>query len=140
MNRPSLYLTTVLSLAAMASPAFADLDIATMRANAAYRAAAANYAYEVVDNWRDKIGRGERESVTVQLVRGVRYAIFAGADENIDDLDIEVYDATGARVAWNQLDDDVPVVELRPSYTSTYTIVVTNAGGTRGWFHLALAL
>lgn len=72
--------------------------------------------------------------------RILRYAILAGADENIHDLDIEVYDSDGTRVGWDQLNDDIPVVELRPSYTGTYTIVVTNAGGTRGWFHLALVL
>jgi len=62
------------------------------------------------------------DSRTVTLQAGVPYALLGVCDEACGDLDLYLFDASGARVAFDSRDDDTPVVEFTPSASGQFRL------------------
>ena len=75
----------------------------------------------------------------VTLYRGRRYALFAAGDNNINDLDVYLYDEDGDLVVSDDARDNMPGVFFAPAYSGLYYLVVLNYDGDRGWYHMAIA-
>ena len=56
------------------------------------------------------------------LMQGHKYVFIGGGDEDVEDLDIKVYDSDGDLVKEDVQEDNSPIVELTPAYTARYTI------------------
>ena len=64
------------------------------------------------------------DSWTIGLAPNTAYVIAGVCDTDCADLDIIVWDADGNAIAQDELDDDVPIVELKTGASSRYTIEV----------------
>lgn len=65
---------------------------------------------------------GDRIGWTTTFHAGTRYALVGGGDQDVDDLDIIVYDENGD-IAWQDVaTDNYPVVEFEPRRTARYTV------------------
>jgi hypothetical protein len=67
-----------------------------------------------------------REGTTYELVRtfqgGVEYSLIAGGDEDARDVDLQVFDASGERVAADTRADRMAVLKFTPEDSASYTI------------------
>jgi hypothetical protein len=66
--------------------------------------------------------QGQNWNVPAQLNAGVEYRVLGVCDQNCRDLDIAVYDESGATVAQDNATDDHPVVALAPAANGQFTI------------------
>ena len=73
------------------------------------------------------LNQGESIIVGVQLDAGKSYKIVGACDRECKDLDIVLYDASGTVVDKDVEEDDVPIVEYRPSSTGKYRIEISMA-------------
>lgn len=64
------------------------------------------------------------DSWTIGLAANTTYTIGGVCDTDCSDLDIVVRDEAGKVVAQDELDDDVPIVELKTASAGRYTIEV----------------
>lgn len=60
----------------------------------------------------------------LNLRAGQEYRVIGVCDSRCSDIDMRIYDSADNVVAQDLLDDDVPIMELRPRVTGLYTIEV----------------
>jgi hypothetical protein len=70
------------------------------------------------------LNRGATTYVTADLNFGKSYQMVGVCDNDCSDVDLEIYDPSGNKVASDVLDDDTPVVSLQPGKSGTYRIKV----------------
>lgn len=58
------------------------------------------------------------------LDRNRSYRIYGDCDEDCSDLDFTLYDENGNIVADDELNDDVPIVDIRPRRTARFKLEV----------------
>jgi hypothetical protein len=68
--------------------------------------------------------QGERESISLTLGAGLDFAIVGLCDNDCSDLDLRLYDQSGAEVDADIETDDSPVVELTPRSSGTYRVEI----------------
>jgi hypothetical protein len=68
-----------------------------------------------------------RDLVRLRLRGGQTYAIAATCDEDCSDIDLELFDPSGALVSRDVGSDDTPVVTSNPSLSGTYRVRLTMA-------------
>jgi hypothetical protein len=71
--------------------------------------------------WTGELDDEKNEEVTVKLRQGVSYALVGVCDNDCDDLDLVLYNASGREIGADRQDDDYPVVEIRPDRDATFT-------------------
>jgi hypothetical protein len=78
--------------------------------------------------------------VDIHLRVGANYAIVAVCDADCADIDLVLYDPAGKEVASDVLDDDIPVLEYRPTANGTFKAhaVMADCKGDRCGYGLAL--
>jgi len=77
---------------------------------------------------------GESASFNRNLVQGREYLILGGGDDNMEDMDLEVKDENGTKVAEDTLTDASPVVRFTARSTGRFTIKATAFKADRGSF------
>lgn len=60
----------------------------------------------------------------IRLERGVTYRIVGVCDNDCGDVDLEVLDAGGAVIGRDVLDNDSPIVDVRPARSANFTVRV----------------
>jgi hypothetical protein len=86
--------------------------------------------------WRlevDSLVLGGSYTTAIELDAGTTFIIMGIGGPAIADLDIRVYAASGAEIAWDELDDDVPIVMFAPSVTGRHTINASAESFVRGY-------
>lgn len=97
----------------------------------------AGYARDTgADDWVGLLKIGTPKVWEVQLVRGLDYQVVGVCDSDCKDVDMEIYDPSGARVGGDTLVDDYPQVQFRPANSGAHTVKVwlrqcTSADGTQ---------
>jgi hypothetical protein len=66
--------------------------------------------------------QGQSWNVPAQLVAGYEYRVLGVCDQNCRDMDLAVYDESGATVAQDNASDDHPVVAVTPATSGQFTI------------------
>ena len=66
--------------------------------------------------------QGQSWNVPAQLVAGYEYRVLGVCDQGCRDLDIAVYDESGATIAQDNATDDHPVVAVTPGANGAFTI------------------
>lgn len=72
----------------------------------------------------DVMGEGQVTTYTVTLAAGELMTYSVEGDDDALDIDIEVFDPYGNKVAWDYMDDAVPVASFVTLVPGTYTIRV----------------
>lgn len=88
------------------------------------------------DDWVDQLKVGTPKVWEVQLVRGVDYQVVGVCDSDCKNVDMEVYDASGATIGADTLEDDFPRAQFRPNQSGPHTVkvwlrVCNSADGTQ---------
>jgi len=83
--------------------------------------------YSMGDVFTNSLNNGYHRDHTIQLTRGVTYAILGECDDDCTDIDFELYDATGRLIDSDLLTDDTPIVEVTPRYTGAFRLRVKMA-------------
>ena len=76
--------------------------------------------------WLSSLNDDATESVSVPLDAGTSYKIVGVCDEDCSDLDLTLF-AGSTKLDEDVLDDDVPILDAKPSSSGTYRISVTMA-------------
>jgi hypothetical protein len=85
----------------------------------------AGYARDTgADDWVGLLKVGTPKVWEVQLVRGVDYQVVGVCDSDCKDVDMEIYDPSGAKVGGDTLVDDFPRVQFRPAVSGAHTVKV----------------
>lgn len=73
---------------------------------------------------------------TITLRAGLDYRIVGVCDSSCEDLDLRLYDPNDALIAEDTLQDNVPVIHVRPSVTGAYTIeaIMYRCTAARCWY------
>ncbi len=66
--------------------------------------------------------QGQSWNVPAQLMAGYEYRVLGVCDQNCRDMDVAVYDKSGATVAQDNANDDHPVVAVAPAANGQFTI------------------
>jgi len=74
----------------------------------------------IMDSLRDD----ETDSFTVNLKTGSEYKLFGVCDTDCGDIEMWLYDENGNEIDKDVSDDDVPVVEVNPSWTGEFRIKI----------------
>lgn len=75
-------------------------------------------------DWVGLLRVGTPKVWEVQLVRGVEYQVVGVCDEECKDVDMEIYDPSGAKVGGDTLADDAPQVRFAPTSSGAHTVRV----------------
>lgn len=73
----------------------------------------------------DRIRQGEKDTITVELTKGMVYMLVGVCDQDCVDINIEVFDSRGKQVASDTKVGDTPAVVVEPEKTGTYKIQVS---------------
>lgn len=122
-TRPLLLLALILGCAVAPATAQADEEEAETCVQAKVRDSYAQ-GWSVRTTTTASLGQGDREVYVLTLHSGNSYRVLACADQQIEDVDIVVYDADGKPVASDQSHDREPVVEIVPPTTGKYYVAV----------------
>lgn len=77
------------------------------------------------------VGRtGQTATMRLTLEGGREYQILGMCDEACENLDLALFDPTGALLDSDNAQDDVPFISSRPARTGTYHLRVTMRGCT----------
>lgn len=76
--------------------------------------------------WLGTLRDDARESLTIELERGVDYLIIAVCDEDCTDVDLRLFEGSNL-VDEDVASDDFPIVSVTPSSTRTYRLEPTMA-------------
>lgn len=68
---------------------------------------------------------GEEKDITFSVTLGERYMLAGGGDDNVDDIDICVYDQTGREVECDTAIDNFPLVSFIAHSTGTWRATLT---------------
>lgn len=71
------------------------------------------------------LGRGRKDSFTLDLRKGRQYILVSVCDQDCSDLDIKVFDENNNQIASDTAVDDRPVVSVTPRWTGEFRIQVT---------------
>lgn len=85
----------------------------------------AGYHTESHDIARSELNQGDSRTHRFTLNRNTSYRIYGDCDEDCSDMDFVLYDENGNVVADDELDDSVPIVDVRPRRTARYALKVT---------------
>jgi hypothetical protein len=86
---------------------------------------ASRMGYEpAADPYVSLLGRDTYDSVTYHLEAGIPYLVMATCDEDCSDLDLELYDAEGNLLAYDDAVDPTPMVTFTPEVSGPYTVDV----------------
>jgi len=66
--------------------------------------------------------QGQSWNVPAQLVAGYEYRVIGVCDQNCRDMDMAVFDESGATIGQDNAQDDHPVVAVAPAATGNVTI------------------
>lgn len=83
------------------------------------------------------LAKGESFTVNTTLYEGNRYMIIGAGDDNIRDLDIELYDENWNLVDKDRSPDPVPIVNVIPRWTGTFHLKVVACRG-QGYANIAI--
>ena len=75
-----------------------------------------------VDAHVARIDADARERFTIDLEAGTEYRIVGTCDNDCTDVDLFLYDPSGALVDSDELADDIPVVSVTPQRSGTYAL------------------
>lgn len=75
-------------------------------------------------DWVGLLKVGTPKVWEVQLVRGVDYQVVGVCDEECKDVDMEIYDPSGAKMGGDVLADDAPQVHFTPTSSGAHTVRV----------------
>ncbi len=79
------------------------------------------------DPFIGSLGEGESEDLSLQLEAGVEYYIIGACDADCSDVDLALYDRSGAMIDRDIEEDDVPVLRVKPARSGTYRVEATMA-------------
>jgi hypothetical protein len=68
------------------------------------------------------LGRGGDENITLNLRQGTTYLIAGVCDNDCGDLDLELYDGNGNRLAVDRKADSIPIVSVTPRWNARFTV------------------
>lgn len=68
------------------------------------------------------LGQGRETLYRVDLTAGSSYYFSGACDHDCEDLDLQIIDAAGNRVASDTAEDDVPIVSFVPEASGGYTV------------------
>jgi hypothetical protein len=71
------------------------------------------------------LANGSARSTTLNLEKGMQYAIIGVCDKDCTDLDIKLYDENDKQVASDTSADDKPLVSITPRWTGQFRILVS---------------
>jgi hypothetical protein len=91
--------------------------------------AGANLSHEP---FYDALGHRGIDDITLTLKKGVSYSIVGVCDEDCRDIDLELFDNNGNRVALDIQYDDYPMVSVTPRRSATFTIRVRMTSCSNG--------
>jgi hypothetical protein len=74
------------------------------------------------DLFLGNLGRGGDENITFNLRAGTTYTIVGVCDNDCRDLDLELYDGNGNRLAVDRKQDSIPVVSVSPRWNARFTV------------------
>ncbi|MBD0266992.1 hypothetical protein [Pseudanabaena sp. FACHB-2040] len=84
---------------------------------------ASRMGYEpVADPYVSLLGRDTYDSTTYYLEAGISYLVMATCDEDCLDLDLELYDAEGNLLTYDDAVDPTPMVTFTPEVSGPYTV------------------
>ena len=83
---------------------------------------------------------GEEKDVSFNVTVGDRYMIAGGGDDNVEDIDICVYDETGREVRCDTATDNFPLVSFIAHSTGTWraTLIAYSLNGPTAYAGMAL--
>lgn len=122
IRRPLL----AVALALAAVPAFAGkyTDQVTILLDRV-ETAMAGRGYEQTHNPKiDKLRRGDSDSFSFTLKKGMSYKIVSVCDADCSDLDLTLTDESGNEIDSDDQKDDMPIVSVRPRWTGKFTLRV----------------
>lgn len=115
-------------VAALATPAFAQDAEYRAQLQTQLEAARSMFQGENMDvaagPFFGSLAEGAKETYTLRVQRGETYHILGVCDNDCSDLDIRLLNSSGEVIGEDQLEDDVPIVELVPTITGTVRIEV----------------
>lgn len=85
----------------------------------------------------DYLSQGRRYFFRTTLFRGNSYMIIAAGDSGVRDLDIQLYDENGNLIDDDDDNDSTPIVEVSPSWSGTFYVVVKMYRGS-GYSNVAI--
>lgn len=71
------------------------------------------------------LGSGERRQFSLMMRAGQDYRVVGVCESRCRDLDMRVFDVNGRLVGQDLLEDNIPVVHVRPRTTGRHTVEVT---------------
>lgn len=79
---------------------------------------------EGTEDWVGLLKVGTPKVWEVQLVRGLDYQVVGVCDSECKDVDMEIYDPSGAKMGGDTLADDAPQVHFTPASSGAHTVKV----------------
>lgn len=79
---------------------------------------------EGTEDWVGLLKVGTPKVWEVQLVRGIDYQVVGVCDSECKDVDMEIYDPSGAKMGGDVLADDAPQVHFVPTSSGAHTVKV----------------
>lgn len=73
------------------------------------------------------LNNGTQEDVGITLNQGREYLMVGMCDGDCSDMDLQLFDPSGNKIAEDVLDDDVPVLEFRAAASGNHRIRVVMA-------------
>lgn len=71
-----------------------------------------------------KLLAGHSDTLTLQLRKGLDYAILGVCDEDCQDMDLKLYDENGNLIGTDEKPDSIPVVYVTPIWTGAFRLKV----------------
>jgi hypothetical protein len=90
------------------------------------------YRRVITDERGAMINNRQSASFKIRLERGVEYRFGARCDEDCNDLDLVLKDASGRVLMADRDEDDTPGFTFRPNWTGEYTLVLDLVDCTAG--------
>ncbi len=129
MNRVCACLAVSFSLGLAVPPAHAQWLEQVSSQIQEFSDRVADTGYRLVDDSKTgSLNSGASTKVTFTLVSGREYAIFGACDDDCGDLDLRLYDASGAELDEDVEIDAVPVVTASASQGASFTVEVLMVG------------
>lgn len=117
----------------------ADSQEAVTRAAQMYSQLAGRTQFtHILHEKTEALDHEEKSLLTAQVKAGRTYVVLAATDDNIEDLDILVFDNRRREIARDEDDDNTPMLKFTPQHDGEVTIMIVNYQGRQGYFHMAL--
>jgi hypothetical protein len=76
------------------------------------------------NDYYDQMNQGGEDSYDFNLEKGMKYTITAVGDKDSNDIDLVLYDENGHEVSRDYKNDGVPVVEVTPRWSGSFSLKV----------------